>query len=119
MRTFTKNEFISGSKFVHQYDNINTDDLAAKVNEVLFHHRYKLTEGAPGRGVYVRGNRVLRILFGAFSPYYKYAVMVRPGNANNAILDVDRKTSGMSGGLIGMSQVKSETKRLAQAMSQI
>lgn len=63
---------------------------------------------------YTKGNRVLRILFGAFVKYHKQSVVIKSqGNLYSVLLQKD--SSGMSGGLIGMNQVKKEFARLTEA----
>ena len=65
-------------------------------------------------GYTLKGNRVLRILFGAFVKYHKQSVIVKnEGELFSVMLHKD--STGMSGGLIGMNQVKKEFARLSEA----
>lgn len=63
---------------------------------------------------YTKGNRVLRILFGAFVKYHKQSVVIKhEGELYSVLLQKD--STGMSGGLIGMNQVKKEFARLTDS----
>lgn len=108
MAHFQQNEALSNAHFVHRYAGLDDQALAQKVDNLLVSEGYRLREGRPGDAVYERGNRTMRLLLGAFVKYFKFAVAVAEGKVT-----VSQRTSGMSGGLIGMSQVKNEMKRLA------
>lgn len=114
MAYFQKNEISSNDHFVHLYDNVDDNLLAEKVNELFIAQGYSLTEGQVGNAVYERGNRFLRILLGAFIKYFKFSVSVSLGKVT-----VKKQTSGMSGGLIGMNQVKNEVKRIEALLQAI
>src|SRR5215216_2914471 len=105
MAAFTKNEHYSNQVFVHQYSGVDSNQLAADANKVLTNDGYKLIEGQTGNATYEKGSRTLRLLLGAFVKYSKIHVASSTGT-DVTRLTVDRKTSGMSGGLIGMNQVK-------------
>lgn len=113
MANFEKNEMMDGKMFVHTYSGIEKVELNTKVHNLFTSSGYKLIEGDNGNGVYEKGNRAMRILFGAFVKYFKFDVSIQDGADNKPQLKVDKKTSGMSGGAIGVSQVKKELKRVA------
>jgi len=56
---------------------------------------YKADGGVMGNAAYVRGNRTLRILFGAFVKYFNFTISV--SDVMNGVLKVGIKknTSGM------------------------
>jgi hypothetical protein len=118
MASFSKNEHYTNQMFVHQYSGVDANQLANTANQVLTNDGYKLVEGQPGNATYEKGNRTMRLLFGAFVKYSKIHV-ASTADADIAKLTVDRKTSGMSGGLIGISQVKKEMERVAGLLAGI
>jgi hypothetical protein len=118
MPNFSKNEFFTNQMFTHQYTGIDANQLANTANQVLTNDGYKLIEGQVGNAVYEKGNRTMRLLFGAFVKYSKIYVESR-STAEISKLTVDRRTSGMSGGLIGVNQVKKEMDRVAGLLSGI
>ncbi len=118
MAHFTKNESYSNQSFIHQYNGVDANQLANNANTALTKDGYKLIEGQLGNATYEKGNRVMRLLFGAFVKYSKIHVAASSGGEVSR-LTVDRKTSGMSGGLIGMNQVKKELDRVAGLLSGI
>lgn len=111
MSHFTSNEFSSGDNFVHQYQGITSDKLGQEVDAKFLADGYKIKSGGPGDGVYVKGNRTARLLLGAFYKYFEFYVKSE-GEGENAKLTIKKTTSGMSGGLIGVNQVKNELRRL-------
>lgn len=119
MSHFTRNEFSFPEKFTHLYTGIAKDDLDRRVDHIFSTSGYRLAEGSPGKGVYVKGNRTMRILLGAFTKYFKFEIATEPVSANELRLSVKKMSSGMSGGLIGMNQVKNEVRRLFQEMQSI
>ena len=72
------------------------------------------SEKEEGKKIYKKGNLVLRILFGAFAKYHQVMVVAQPTGDNFSVL-VQRDASGISGGLIGMNQVRKEFARLTDA----
>ena len=118
MPAFTKNEHYSNQIFVHQYSGVDPNQLANTANQVLTKDGYKLVEGQPGNATYEKGSRTMRLLFGAFVKYSKIHVASTTGEGVSK-LTVDRKTSGMSGGLIGVNQVKKEMERVAGLLAGI
>ncbi|HEX2899110.1 MAG TPA: hypothetical protein VHS96_05245 [Bacteroidia bacterium] len=108
-----------GATFVNVYSGVSTEDLARILDQKLAAAGYSLKEGKPGDGVYERGSRLMRILFGAFVKYFKFGVRIADAGNGTLKVRVDKQTSGMSGGLIGMGQVKTEVKRLVADLSSI
>ena len=90
-----------------KYGGTDIGDLTKRVEETLRINGYKLVEGGGTNAVYEKGNRTMRILFGAFVKYYKF--MVQFQEVDSFIdLRITKHSSGVSGGLIGVSQVKKE-----------
>jgi hypothetical protein len=116
MKNFIKNESTSKENFIHVYSGISKDELDKKIDKQLLSSGYRMTDGKLGNATYVKGNRTLRILFGAFVKYFKFIVVSTSNNSDEVKVEVKRATSGMSGGLIGVGQVKNELKRLAQVL---
>lgn len=79
---------------------------------------YRLIIGEKGNGTYERGNKTMRILFGAFIKYFKFQVLTYVDGPNYKV-QVIKGSSGMSGGLIGIEQVKKELTRLSLLMQGI
>jgi hypothetical protein len=119
MPHFVSNEINDGATILHVYSGISAEELAAQVNKKLVASGYSLNQGNPSDAIYEKGNRVMRLLFGAFVKYFKWGVRVEDGGNGTWKVRVHKLTSGMSGGLIGIGQVKTELKRLAQELSQI
>jgi hypothetical protein len=120
MGYFIKNDVTTKSNFVHVYSGISKDELDKKIDQLLVSSGYTMKEGQIGHAVYAKGNRVMRILFGAFVKYFKFTIVTGGSSDSDEIkLAVRQESSGMSGGLIGMNQVKNELIRLGQILQTI
>ena len=119
MGNYLKNHLNSNENFVHIYTDISKEDLGNKIDQLMFSSGYKRVVGQPGDGVYEKGNKTMRILFGAFIKYFKFNVLTFTDETNEIRVQVTKESSGMSGGLIGIDQVKKELLRLAQIFSTI
>lgn len=119
MPNFVSNELNDGATVINVYSGISAQDLAMKVSQKLTASGYSIKEGQPGDAVYEKGNRVLRLIFGAFYKYFKFGVRVEDAGGGTLKVRVHKLTSGMSGGLIGVGQVKNELKRIMGDLSSI
>jgi hypothetical protein len=119
MKNFIKNEISSKKNFIHIYSGISKDELDMKIDDLLVSSGYKMKEGQIGNATYVRGNRVLRILFGAFVKYFRFNLITSSNSSDEIKVEVKKETSGMSGGVIGIIQVKKELNRLGQIFQTI
>lgn len=101
-------------RVIYNMTGCTREELDNKLNLFFTSEGYKLKSTEGEIATYTKGNRVLRILFGAFVKYHKQIVVLKnEGNLFSVLLQKD--STGMSGGLIGMNQVKKEFARLAEA----
>lgn len=119
MTYFSKNESLENKLFIHQYMNVVPENLGTIVHEALKKEGYKLISGLPGNGTYEKGDRTMRLLFGAFVKYSKLESQTYLGDDGVSRLKIGRASSGMSGGLIGMNQVKKEMQKIADLLTHI
>ncbi len=90
------------------------EELENKLNLFFTSEGYTLKSSQGEVSAYTKGNRVMRILFGAFVKYHKQSVTIKnEGSLFSLMLHKD--STGMSGGVIGMNQVKKEFARLSEA----
>jgi hypothetical protein len=66
---------------------------------------------------YSKGNKTLRLLLGAFYKYNQVSANISE-TENSITLTVNNESTGMSGGLIGMNQVKKEFNAIVMAFEQ-
>lgn len=114
--TSTKEE--SNQGFTHVYSGVSESELSQLVEENLMARGYQRNDGEAGNGTYSKGSRTMRILFGAFVKYYKWRLYT-DGSGEETKVTLDRATSGMSGGAIGVKQVKTELKQLSEQLRSI
>lgn len=101
-------------KLVLNITGCTKEELDNKLNLFFTSEGYKLKSAEAEVRTYEKGNRVLRIILGAFIKYHKQSVAIK-NNGELFSLMLLKDSTGMSGGLIGMSQVKKEFARLVEA----
>jgi hypothetical protein len=102
------------NQVVYNMTGCTRDELLNKLNLFFTSEGYKQKSVEGDTTYYTKGNRVLRLLFGAFVKYHKQSVNVKQeGDLFSVMLHKD--SSGISGGLIGVNQVKKEFARLSEA----
>lgn len=119
MSYFKNNESHTKQEVIHVYSGTTKEELSQLLHEKLLEAGYQMKEGDLGNGTYSRGNRVMRILFGAFVKYFIFQFAVYAAENNEVKVRVIKGTSGMAGGLIGVSQVKKEFARLADMLQSV
>lgn len=92
----------------------SNEELENKLNLFFTSEGYRFKSSSGEMRTYEKGNRVLRLILGAFVKYHKQSVTIKhSGDLYSVLLHKD--STGMSGGLIGVNQVKKEFARLAEA----
>ncbi|WP_029906258.1 hypothetical protein [Prevotella sp. 10(H)] len=103
------------SKLIYIYQNITVTDMQKEVETLMLSLGYKHL----GQGLFEKGNRVMRLLFGAFCKYFKFRVYVDDYDKGEVKVTVSKDTTGLSGGAIGVNQVKNEFYKLSKAFQTI
>ncbi|OSZ76955.1 hypothetical protein CAP36_11010 [Chitinophagaceae bacterium IBVUCB2] len=104
-------------RVVYNITGTSKEELENKLNLFFTSEGYKLKSSVGETHTYTKGNRVMRILFGAFVKFHKQSAIIKnEGDLYSVMLHKD--STGMSGGLIGMNQVKKEFARLSEAFKQ-
>ena len=104
----------ANDRIVYNMTGCTKEELDNKLNLFFTSQRYKVKKAEGESITYEKGNRVLRLLLGAFVKYHKQIVIIKhQGDLFSLLLQKD--STGMSGGLIGMNQVKKEFARLTEA----
>ncbi|MFT5778542.1 MAG: hypothetical protein ACI837_001498 [Crocinitomicaceae bacterium] len=112
MSNYKETTLITSDRFVQTFSGVTPEVLANEIDASLLADGYSAKSGAPGDGIYNRGNKVVRILLGAFYKYFEFYIRTETIEGGDTQLTVKKTTSGWSGGLIGVSQVKTELRRL-------
>lgn len=101
-------------RIVYNITGTTKEELENKLNLFFTSEGYTLKSQKEETYTYTKGNRVLRLLLGAFVKYHKQSVIIKNEGALFSVM-LHKDSSGMSGGLIGMNQVKKEFARLSEA----
>lgn len=105
----------SEERFVYNYSGTSQSELEKIIDSTMASNGYKHL----GNGVYEKGNRVIRLLIGAMHKYFKFQISLDATNPDEIKVGLKKATSGMSGGLIGMNQVKTELTYLSKVFETI
>ena len=93
-----------------------TPEAAARATRDFFlAEGYRLEAGDLHNAVYGIGTTMTRILFGGFAKRYKFKVQIIPSEAGCSV-QVDKGMSGIMGGAIGYSKMKTELVRVREAL---
>lgn len=101
-------ELSSSERFIYIYSGLPIVELERLIDSIMTSGEYK----NKGNMTYELGNRTKRILLGAMHKYFKFDIKIDLINPTDIRVEVRKSSSGMSGGLIGMNQVKTEMIRL-------
>ncbi len=94
------------------FENCTHEGLVAEIEIFFTSIGYSRKENEGDKYIFTKGNRILRMLLGAFAKYHKQSVLIASIDDIFRVSLV-RESSGMSGGLIGMSQVRKEFEKLS------
>lgn len=114
MAKFVSNEIRKSDSFIHVFECENDNELATAIAMFMKDNGYILIEGNVTNAVFEKGNRSMRLLFGAFVKYYKISVNVQDKRAT-----IGSASAGFSGGLIGVNQVKKEVLRISNELEKL
>ena len=92
-------------RVVYNITGTTKEELENKLNLFFISEGYKPKAVAGEVHTYTKGNRVMRILVGAFVKYHKQSVTLK-NEGELFSLQLVKESSGMSGGLIGMNYLK-------------
>lgn len=95
----------------------SADELADKVAELFAARGYKLEDGTKYQGVYGNGSAAMRVLFGGLAKRNKFSITILQNGENGYAVDVDKAMSGAMGGVIGVSKIDNEFKRIQEMLS--
>lgn len=102
---------VTSDKAIFSFEGKTEEEIARKINALFLKDGYTLEEGSQLKGIYGKGSKVMRILFGAFVKRFAWQVTISSeGNLTTASLYKEAK--GYVGGVVGVNQVKKEFKRL-------
>ncbi|MBK5723010.1 hypothetical protein JGH11_19255 [Dysgonomonas sp. Marseille-P4677] len=103
------------SKLIYIYQGTTVAQMQSEIEALMLSLGYKHL----GQGLFEKGSRAMRLLFGAFCKYFKFRVVVEDNSNGEVKVTVSKDTTGLSGGAIGVNQVKKEFYNLSQAFRTI
>ena len=102
---------------IYNMTGCTREELDNKLNLFFTSQGYKIKKATSESTTYEKGNRILRLILGAFVKYHKQTVTIKNEGELFSVM-LHRDSSGMSGGVIGMNQVKKEFSRLGDAFKE-
>jgi hypothetical protein len=101
-------------RVIFNVSNGTKEELDNRLNLFFTSQGYKLKSKDGETITFEKGNRTARVILGAFVKYHKQSVSIK-SQGDKMQMMLQRESSGISGGLIGMNQVKKEFHRLSDA----
>ena len=102
---------------IFKFSKLSQDELSGKLEAFLKKKGYNLESGTPQAGTYGKGNKVMRVLFGAFVKRYEWKVAVIPVEGYTE-LSINKSAKGYAGGVVGVSQVNTEFNSIVNSLTQ-
>ena len=100
-----------GSGFEATVAGISINEIARDIANIFCEEGYQLDSGTPVNGIYATGSSVNRILLGGFAKRSKFEINIYSDGPNTTVA-LSSGMTGMSGGILGVSRMKSETERI-------
>ncbi len=100
-------------RLVFNFTECTREELETKLELFFSSEGYNLKRSEGDKLIYEKGKFWKRLVFGAFSPYHKMQVVLNQQGDTIGLL-FQRVSSGFSGGIIGISQVRKEFTRLSE-----
>ena len=100
---------------VYNITGTTNEELENKLNLFFASEKLPLKSDTPNEKVYKKGNKTLRVLFGAFVPYFKIAVSIRQQDSLFSVRLLRDMNLALSGGMIGIHKSRKEFSRISEA----
>ena len=100
---------------VYNITGCTQEELDNKLNLFFASENLPLKSEKPGEKVYQRGNKVLRVLFGAFVKFFKVSVTILHKDDLYSVRLLRDMNLAMSGGLVGINASRKEFARMTEA----
>jgi len=100
---------------VYTISGCTQHELENRLNLFFSSQDLTVKSDKPEEKMYIKGNKVLRILFGAFVKYFKVTVTIRKENELFTVRLLRDMNFFMSGGLIGRKSARKEFSRITDA----
>lgn len=90
----------------------SADDAATLIYEYFIGRGYKLESGDIKNGTYGSGNRILRIILGAFAKRYLFSILVIDNGDHQSSVTLSKGMYGALGGVIGVMMQNNEFRKI-------
>lgn len=107
---------ITKSEATYRFSKLSEDELATKLQSFLLKKGYKLEDGTSKNGLYGKGSKIMRILFGAFVKRFAWQITISTVNGMTQLVFF-KQAKGYAGGVIGVSQVNTEFNSIVNSLS--
>ncbi len=119
MKYFLENKTLTKDLLIHSYKGLDKEALFSRIHEAILVLGYKKLGTGLENVMYEKGDKTMRILFGAFHKYFKVSMSVSESDTEELLLIIKNASSGFSGGIIGINQVKQEFANLALQLQSV
>ena len=100
---------------VYNFTGGTREELENKLNLFFASENLPLKSEKEDEKIYLRGNKILRILFGVFVKYFRIAVTIKQQDQLFSVRILRDMNLVMSGGLVGINKSRKEFARISEA----
>jgi len=93
------------------------EELKETAFQMFTANGYRLEEGTKENGVYGIGKAGMTFLVGGLSKRMKFSISIVPASETDSAINFDKAMTGASGGIIGMSKIDGEFRRLCDNLA--
>jgi hypothetical protein len=119
MPHFVCTEINDGTNVVSVFSGITLPALEALVAKQMQKAGYVFLPSDADDAMYEKGNRVKRLFLGVFHRYFKIGIRIEESDQARLKVRIHKFSPDVSGGLIGLRQVKKELNQLAQELARL
>ncbi len=119
MGYFTENKALTKDLIIHRYEGLSKEELFGRINEALTVMGYKKKGQGLENVIYEKGDKTMRILFGAFHKYFIFSVTTTKNEEEELLLIIKNDCSEITGGIIGKKKKKKEFINLSNQLKEI
>lgn len=117
-KSFQKYDIISDKLMILYFKENENTNISDKIHDTMVLNQYRLEYGDKANGKYVRGTKWKRLLLGIFHKHFEF-VFTLSTEGELIKLNFLRESSGLSGGILGIKQVKDEMTSLTLQLSSL
>jgi hypothetical protein len=97
--------------------NGSPEQVGQALEQALQPEGFRFTWSNPQDAILEKGSLAKALLLGAFSPHFKYRLLLHPQQDGTVIVDIGLANTGLAGGAIGVARVRKGLDRVGEVLN--